>query len=245
MKEKELSLYLLFIMISMLALVPGCSDDSSVDPNAGSFFEQKIAPLSVDDFSLHHNTQVQRLVANDGHSNSPKTDLIEEFISLVKMMDTDHPEMAGSSLQFAKSREILPTLVHLDRRGHPPLEIFSLLQSSRREFENRHEVHPEISKGLDSATGLLMKRDFNGLGHHLQNLKILTDRIGSEDEKCVVGVLRGSFLRAQQAKSDPWYWPWVIIYDFIGSMIGGSNISALFSGWAEMALREIPFHGGF
>ena len=245
MKEKELSLYLLFIMISVLALVPGCSEKSSVDPHPGSLIEAKTAALSVDDYSLHHNTQVQRLVANEGHSDSPKTDLIEKFSSLVEKMDADHPEMAGNPSQVANSREILPTLVHLDGRGHPPLEVFSLLQRSRSEFESRHEVHPEISEGLDSATGLLIKRDFSGLSQHLQNLKILTDRIGSEDQKCVVGVLQGSFMRAQQAKSDPWYWPWVIIYDFIGSMIGGSNISALFSGWAEMALRDIPFPGSF
>jgi len=240
MQNKTLYLSLLLIMISLTGLVPGCSKESSMEPQPEYYLAAKSTTLSVRQYADHHNREVNRLLELDRHSGCLKRHLVKEFPNLVQGMDRRNPDMAGGRDQFLRSRLLLPTLIRLHQRGHRPLEIFSLLQRCRNDFSRRQNVHPEILVGLDSAVQFLLARDTAQLSSSLYDLKQLTDRVGSAEEKCVVGVLVGSFERSQQNRTEEWYWPWIIFYDFIGSLQGGGNISAIFSAWAELMLRDFP-----
>lgn len=243
MQNKALSLSLLLIMISLAGLIPGCSKESSLEPEPEYYLAAKSTTLSVRQYADHHNNEVNRLLELDRQSGSLKHHLVKEFPNLVQQMDRRNPDMAGGRDQYLRSRILLPTLIRLHQRGHRPLEIFSLLQRCRNEFSQRHNVHHEILAGLDLVVQFLLAKDTDQLGRSLHDLKQLTDRVGSAEDKCAVGVLVGSFERSQQNRIEEWYWPWVILYDFIGSLQGGANISAIYSGWAELMLRDFPYHG--
>ena len=148
--------------------------------------------------------------------------------------------MVGTERQSLESQKILPKLINLNNRGHRPLEVFGLLQHCWNNYTRRNLVHPGIVSGLNAAVRYLLSRDTHGLSTHLRELQILTDNVGSAADKCIVGVFLGSFEHTMQTKREEWYWPWIVVYDFIGSIIGGSNISAIFSGWAEIMFQDFP-----
>jgi len=244
MPHQPLKLSLLFLIITFSHLISGCSKEAALEPEPQYYLAQKTQEFTVRDYADYHNSQVEQLLLSDHHTRVISHHFLEEFPDLVRQMQEQNPQFSTNQWQVYRSRKVLPSLLRLHRRGHRPLEIFNFLQRARNEFSLRNQVHPEIMAGFDEAVKMLLARDARGLQKCLLRLQDTADRFGSAREKCAAGVLLGSFERFQARQNEEWYWPWIILYDFVGSLIGGEHVSVLFSGWAEMMFRDFPFPQG-
>lgn len=230
----------LFLFVWLVVFLAGCGKESSVEPEPPYYLAENSASIGTQDYAHAHNSEVQRLLLLDRDTGCLKRHFEAEFETLLQEINQRNPEMAGTRKQFLDSQEILPNLINLHNRGHRPLEIFGLLQHCWKNYTRQHAVHPEIQTGLNSAVRYLLARDTNHLSACLLELQILTDKVGNTEEKCMVGVFLGSFEYSMQTRREVWYWPWIVVYDYIGSIVGGANIAALFSGWAEIVFQDFP-----
>lgn len=240
MRRIPFYLSLILALAGLVGLSPGCSRESSLEPSEKLCRAEKIKVLRVRDYADHHNKEVQRLILLDHNTKSLSQNILDEYENLALEMDLRNPEMAAGINRVQASLKLLPALNALHRRGHPPLDIFSLLQQCLAEFSIKREANNEILKGLDSATHLLLARNNHQLNTCLMGLQKLADNAGSPNEKCIVGVFLGSWERMLEINSEKWYGPWIVLYDFIGSLVGGSNIGSIYSGWAELMFMEWP-----
>jgi hypothetical protein len=243
MRKFSLLLILLLAVGGFTTLTPGCSRNSPSEP--AKDLVQASGPLNSRQYADYHNRQVDRLTSQDHRDGCLKRILGSGFEEILREMEKQNPHIAVSRWEIRKSRELLPTLEKLHNRGHQPGEIHSLLELCLREFGERPGAQHLITANLNLAVRLLIARDIKQLGQQLEKLATQVDRWGSPAEKCVVGVMLGSFERAldklNQGVKFAQYWPCVVMYDMIGSLVGGAGVASIFSAWAETIFIGVFF----
>ncbi len=240
MRKISLYLSLLLVLPSLAFWAPGCFKDSTLEPISNQNQAEKSFTHSVQDYAQYHNTEVKRLLRLDHETGCLSGDILQECPSLLQEMRTRNQEMAVSEDRFLESQKLLPTLSNLHKRGFRPQEVFHLMQICQADFFERTNIHPGISAGLDQAVRHLLARDIDQLGTCLTNLQVLTDTIGSEDEKSAVGIFLGSFEMSQQITRLPWYWPYVVMLDYVGCISGGPNYGSWLSAWITSYFENMP-----
>ncbi len=247
MQKLFITLALIFGLIGLMVLSPGCADQNPTKTSTKLLMESSNQAPDVSSYADYHNSEVERLIRLDRRTGSLSRHLISDFQAILEEMARRDPDMATDSEDIQRGRETLAVLLRIQSAGHQPQEIIRVLKRCFADFANRTDTHPAIIKGIEEALALLIAQNAQPLNNQLALLKSLTDEMGSPEEKGVVGVFLGSYERFLSKRyedpNQPWWWPWVIIHDVIGSFIGGPGVGAIYSAWVELMYIDIFPHG--
>ncbi len=248
MQKLFITLALIFGLLGLLVLTPGCTDQTPTETSTKMLMESSKAALNVRRCADYHNSEVDRLLQLDRQTGCLSCNLMRDFQSTLLDMAQRDPEMAAGKEQIQRGREFLEVLLRIHSAGHQPVAIIRVMNRCFADFVHRADTHPIIIKEIEEALALLIAQDIQELHDKLVHLKTLADELGSPEEIGVVGVFLGSFERSLGKRYEdpnlPWWWRWVIINDVVGSFIGGPGIGAMYSSWAELIYIDM-FPNGY
>ena len=247
MQKLFMTLALIFGLLGLMILTPGCADQNPTESSAKLLTVSSNQVPDVRRCADYHNSEVERLIRLDRRTGCLSRHLMGDFQSILQEMARRDPDMAADREQIQRARETLAVLLRIQGAGHQPREIIQVMKRCFADFVYRTNTHPVIIKSIEEALALLISQDTQQLNDQLVQLKSLTDDLGSPEEIGVVGVFLGSFERSlgkrYEDPNQPWWWRWVIIHDVIGSFYGGPGVGAIFSAWAELIFIDMFPHG--
>lgn len=239
MRNPGLVTALCTVLILLGILVASCGREGPTEVvNFASQQTKNLTPL-VRQYADFHNREVQLLVQR--HRDDPAE--LNDIESHLEQMKALNPTLALGKADLEKAREIWRLLQLAHPGGNPSLEITGLLNRALDHLQTQGEVRPEVHAGLTRAVALLLAEDAAGLRDCLLELQLLADNGGNRVEKEGVGVFLGSlernFGKRNEDPSAPWFWPWVISQDIIGTFFINLEFGTLCSALAEIRMSSI------
>ncbi len=241
MQKPALIILLLILIGSLLSLAPGCSQETTGITESAPKTE---APdPDVREYADYHNSQVERLLRRNRDEGCLGDGLVLEFEALVREMGSRNPRMAVSPESIRQGKALLPSIYRIHRRGHRISEVKHLWENCLKDFCRNQDVHPEIIKNLRQSVDDLFSKSPDQMAKQLKQLEKMANEIGSQAEKCVVGVFLGSYERSWVHLGENTKFvnlqKIVVIWDMIGSFVGGAGIGAIFSSNAEIMVAGL------
>lgn len=233
-------LALLGFLVCLLAVTPGCEEQTPIEAFDKSLIPTDSLP-SVREHATYHNAEVDRLLLlNQSSQGLP-------YESLLKEMGRRTPAMAAPDEWIARSRTLLSTLLSLPLDKQLTQQIHNIAMHCLSDFQTNSDTDPQVNSTIKEALEVLKTGNPELLKIKLTNLAALAENQGNQAQKSVAGVFLGSFERQapsqEPASREPWYWPIIIYYDVIGSLSGGSSVGSYFSFMAEYFFSSFPWFG--